>query len=93
MFETQNFSRRQARDIAEIEHDRAPLEQSLDVKSRIAGSAVDQNGMQERSHGCVLYSARRTEAASRFAACALARPQLVKGRVGERTKATQRQII
>jgi hypothetical protein len=49
--------------------------------------------MQERSHGCVLYSARRTEAASRFAACALARPQLVKGRVGERTKATQRQII
>jgi hypothetical protein len=41
MFETQDLARRQARNIAEIEHDRTPLEQSLDIKRRIAGSAVD----------------------------------------------------
>jgi hypothetical protein len=89
-FETQNFSRRQARDVAEIEHDRAPLEQSLDIKRRIAGSAVDQYGMQERSHGCLLYSAG--EAKWRVALKrALWRDHAIGEGVwaGERTKAAQ----
>jgi len=51
VFETLDLSRRQIRYIAEIKHDRALFEQRLDIERRIAGSSIDENRMQERSHG------------------------------------------
>src|SRR5262249_42088671 len=54
LLEPQDLSCRQRRDVAEIDEDRALLEQRLDVERRIARAAVDQGGMQQRTHARVL---------------------------------------
>ena len=54
VLEAVDFARRQAGYVAEVEHERVPLEQSLDIERRIAGSPVDQKGMQERPHAALI---------------------------------------
>jgi hypothetical protein len=45
------LARRQNRDIAQVEQDRPPFEQGLNVKGRVSGPAVDEAWMQKRPHG------------------------------------------
>ena len=48
------LARRQIGKIAEVEEDRAPLEQRRHIDGRIAESSVDERGMEERPHGAGL---------------------------------------
>ena len=54
VLEAQDLARRQTRNVAEIEHERALLEQGLDIERRVAGSPVDQERVQKGSHGAGL---------------------------------------
>ena len=47
-------ARRQIGQVAEVEEDRAPLEQGFDIERRIAGSPIDQEWVQKRPHGTAL---------------------------------------
>ena len=50
MIESLDLARRQSRDVAEIEHDRALSDQHLDIECRIARSPIEQGWVQERTH-------------------------------------------
>lgn len=50
VLEALNFARRERGDIAQVEQDRAPLEQRLDIERRVPGPPVDETRMQNWPH-------------------------------------------
>jgi hypothetical protein len=50
MLEALDFSRRQIRDVAQVEQDCALFEQRLEIEGRITGPPVDEGWVQERPH-------------------------------------------
>ena len=50
MLKALNLSRRQIRDIPQVEQNCALFEQRFDIKGGIAGSPVDEAGVQKRPH-------------------------------------------
>ena len=51
MAEPQQLSRGKRADVAEIEQERSPFEQEIDVEPRVAKGRIDQLRAKGRSHG------------------------------------------
>ena len=47
----QQLARRQRRDVAEVEQQRAPLVAEVDVQAGVAEGVVDEAGFEEVAHG------------------------------------------